>query len=70
MVEVAEAFGVGDGTLGNWVRLERIERGEGAGLSRGDRAGLAELRNENARLRMARDLLNRAPVFWVTESGQ
>ena len=37
IVDVAEAIGVGDGTLGNWARLERIERGE-----------LAEDRNPNA----------------------
>ncbi len=70
IVDVAEAIGVGEGTLGNWVRLERIERGERAGLTRDDRAELAELRKENARLRMERDLLKRATAFWVKESGQ
>ena len=70
IVDVAEAIGVGDGTLGNWVRLERIERSERAGLTRDDRAELAELRKENARLRMERDLLKRATAFWVKESGQ
>jgi transposase len=63
IVDVAEAIGVGDGTLGNWVRLERIERGERAGLIRDDRAELAELRKENAHLRMERDLLKRATDF-------
>ena len=70
IVDVAEAIGVGDGTLGNWVRLERIERGERAGLTRDDRTELAELRKDNARLRMERDLLKRATAFWVRESGQ
>lgn len=70
IVDVAEAIGVGDGTLGNWVRLEKIERGERAGLTRDDRAELVELRKENARLRMERDLLKRATAFWVKESGQ
>lgn len=70
IVDVAEAVGVGDGTLGNWVRLEKIERGERAGLTRDDRAELVELRKENARLRMERDLLKRATAFWVKESGQ
>ena len=28
IVDVAGAIGVGEGTLGNWVRLERIERNE------------------------------------------
>jgi transposase-like protein len=70
IVDVAEGIGVGEGTLGNWVRLEKIERGERAGLSRDDRAELVELRKENARLRMERDLLKRATAFWVKESGQ
>ena len=33
-------------------------------------AELAELRRENARLRMERDLLKRATALWVKESGQ
>ena len=70
IVDVAEAIGTGEGTLGNWVRLEKIERGERAGLTRYDRAALVELRKENARLRMERDLLKRATAFWVKESGQ
>lgn len=70
IVDVAEAIDVGEGTLGNWVRLEKIERGERAGLTRDDRAELAELRKENTRLRMERDLLKRATAFWVRESGQ
>ena len=70
IVDVADAINVGEGTLGNWVRLEKIERGERAGLTRDDRAELAELRKENARLRMERDLLKRATAFWVKESGQ
>ena len=64
------SIGTGEGTLGNWVRLEKIERGERAGLTRDDRAELVELRKENARLRMERDLLKRATAFWVKESGQ
>jgi transposase-like protein len=70
IVDVADAIDVGEGTLGNWVRLEKIERGERAGLTRDDRAELVELRKENARLRMERDLLKRATAFWVRESGQ
>jgi transposase len=70
IVDVAEAIDVGEGTLGNWVRLEKIERGERAGLTRDDRAELAALRKENTRLRMERDLLKRATAFWVKESGQ
>ena len=70
IVEVAERLGVGEGTLGNWVRQARTDRGERAGLTTSEKAELAELRRENARLRMERDLLKRATAFWVKESGQ
>lgn len=70
VVDVAESLGIGEGTLGNWVRQARVDRGERAGMTTGERAELVELRRENARLRMERDLLKRATAFWVKESGQ
>lgn len=57
-----------EGTLGNWVRLERIERGERDGMTVDERAELGGLRAENAQLRMERDLLKRSMAFWVKES--
>ena len=70
VIDVARSLGVGEGTLGNWVRQSRVDRGERAGVSTGERSELVELRRENARLRMERDLLKRATAFWVKESGQ
>lgn len=70
IAEVSRRLGVGEGTLGAWVRQARVDRGERAGLSTADKAELAELRRENARLRVERDLLKRATAFWVKESGQ
>jgi len=70
VVDVARGLGVGEGTLGNWVRQARVDRGERAGVTTSERTELAELRKENARLRMERDLLKRATAFWVKESGQ
>ncbi len=61
-------FDIGDGNLGNWVRQARVDRGEREGLTTEDKAELVELRRENARLRMERDLLKRATAFWVMES--
>src|SRR3954468_4367981 len=68
IAEVARRLGIGEGTLGNWVGQARIDRGERAGLTTSERAELAELRKENVRLRMERDLLKRATAFWVKES--
>jgi transposase len=70
VVDVADSLGIGEGTLGNWVRQARIDRGERAGLTTSERTEIVELRKENARLRMERDLLKRATAFWVKESGQ
>ena len=68
ITDVAGSIGVKVGTLGNWVRLARIERGDRAGLTVDERGELAELRADNARLRMERDLLKRSMAFWVKES--
>ena len=70
IVDVADSLGIGDGTLGNWVRQARVDAGDKAGVTTEEKAELAELRRENARLRMERDLLKRATAFWVKESGQ
>ena len=78
VAEIARELGIGAGTLGNWVRKDRIERGEAEGLSSDDRAELARLRQrcaELARLRqrcaeleMERDVLKRSVVLWVKEA--
>lgn len=70
VIDVARSLGVGEGTLGNWVRQARVDRGDRAGVTTSERTELVELRRENARLRMERDLLKRATAFWVKESGQ
>lgn len=69
IAEVARAIGVNEGTLGNWVAKARRSRSVGAGLGGDERAELAELRAENAQLRMERDLLKRSMAFWVKETS-
>jgi transposase len=68
IAKVAEDLGLHPGTLGNWVKKDRIERGESEGLNSDERARLAWLEKENAELRMERDVLKRSVVLWVKEA--
>ncbi len=69
IAQIARELGLDDSTLGNWVRQDRIDRGEAEGLTTEERTRLRELERENARLRMERDLLKRTVAFWVKETS-
>jgi len=68
IAQVAEDLGLNPGTLGNWVKKDKIGRGEADGLSVDERAELNQLRKDNAELRMERDVLKRSVVLWVKEA--
>lgn len=68
IAEVARGLGIGDQTLGVWVKQTRIDRGQREGLSSEERAELVRLRRELAKVTEERDLLKRATAFWVKES--
>ena len=70
IAQVADELGIYDSTLGNWVKRDRIDRGERDGLTSDERDEMSELRRDNARLRMERELLKRAVAFWVRESNE
>jgi len=69
IAEIARELGIYDSTLGNWVRQDRIDRGEAEGLTTEERARLRQLEAENTKLRMERDLLKRTVAFWVKETS-
>ena len=69
IAQIADELGIYDSTLGNWVRQDRIDRGEAEGLTTEERARLRQLEADNARLRMERDLLKRTVAFWVKETS-
>ena len=68
IAQVADDLGIHPGTLGNWVKKDRLERGEAEGLGPDERARLAQLERENAELRLERDVLKRSVVLWVKEA--
>lgn len=60
VAEIARDLGINDGTLGNWVQLTK-KRGEFTEkpLEIDERAELKELREENRRLKMEREVLKK-----------
>jgi len=69
IAEIARELGIYDSTLGNWVKQDRINRGEQDGLTSDQQARLRQLEAENTKLRMERDLLKRTVAFWVKETS-
>lgn len=69
MRSVAERLGVGSDTLRKWVELAKFNSGTSlipADLP--DAQRIRELEKENARLRMERDILKKAAVYFAKEN--
>lgn len=66
--QIAEEIGVADQTLRNWIAADEAERGGGPGrLAADEREELKQLRKENKRLRMEREILKKAAAFFAAE---
>ena len=70
VADVARELGIVEQTLGNWVRQERIDRGEREGTTTEMREENVRLRREVKRLTMERDLLKRSVAFWGKEQDR
>src|SRR6266496_3348022 len=69
IAQVARDLGINEGTLGNWVALDRQRRdGEGGQVDEDGRAELVRLRREVAELRMRCDVLKRSVALWVSDA--
>ena len=63
--EAATRLDVSSSALGKWVRLKKAEKADG--LSFDEREELIALRKETKRLKMERDILKKAAVFFATD---
>jgi transposase len=68
--KMALELGIGESALRRWVEQAEIESGRGpeGALKRSEREELVELRRENQRLRMEREILKKATAFFAKES--
>ena len=68
--QLALELGIGETAVRRWVEQAEIESGRGpaGALKRSEREELVELRRENQRLRMEREILKKATAFFARES--
>jgi transposase-like protein len=67
---IARELDLTETALRRWVRQAEIDAGRGpaGALTTSERDELAQLRRENKRLRMERDILKKATAFFAKES--
>ena len=67
---MALELGIGETALRRWVEQAEVEAGGGpeGALKRSEREELVELRRENRRLRLEREILKKATAFFAKES--
>ncbi len=68
IADVARELGVGESTLGNWVKAYREKHAEHEPpLELSERARLRELERENRELKMKCDFLAKAAAYFAAE---
>lgn len=68
--ELAEEFEPTAQTIRNWANQDRVDAGERPGLASEEREELARLRREVKQLREEKEILRKATVFFVRETGR
>ncbi len=70
IAQVARDLDINQSGLGTWVSRARADRTNGkTGLTTAEREELAELRKENRKLKMERDLLKKWAAFFAKETA-
>jgi transposase len=69
-MELAEQFEPSEQTIRNWVKQADLDGGRRKdGLTTEEREELRQLRRENRRLKLERDILKKAAAWFARESG-
>ena len=70
LARVARELDLTETSLRSWIRQVRIDAGKGApsAITSSEREELSRLRHENRVLKMERDILKKAAVFFAKES--
>jgi transposase len=72
MRQVAAGLGIPDHTLNNWMKAEdraKVRAADPDALTETELAELKRLRKENAELKMDREILLKASVFFAKETN-
>jgi len=69
--EVAKDMDLTESSVRNWVRQAEVDAGKGpaGALTSEEKEELRQLRKENRRLRMERDILKKATAFFAKENS-
>ena len=67
---IARELGLSETALRRWVQQAEVDAGRGptGALTTGEREELGQLRRDNQRLRMEREILKKATAFFAKES--